>query len=389
MKPNAPCIVGVGQTRYTRWNDPIESSELGLVCEAIIAAAHDAGLPVTQIDGITSFADDSSEPPLIQAALGLEELRMSAMLWSGGGGGSCGSVDLAAMAVQTGQAFYVVATRSLAQGLSGRFSGYSPHWRHASFTHSFGLMAATPMLALTVRRHMHEFGTTQEQLGAFAIACRKHARRNPNAVMKDRPLDMEIYLASRIISDPLRLYDCCLETNGSCAVIVTTWERARDLPGVAVPILSSIHGSSEGWSSGPLGSHNQPLNRYASIGASHLAADLFAKAGVTASDLDVAQIYDNFSGVAMMAMEDYGLCARGESGPFVASGAIDWPNGSLPVNTHGGNLSEAYIHGLNHVVEGVRQIRGTSTCQVEGARLCLVTGGPGPAPTSALILGRA
>ena len=107
------------------------------------------------------------------------------------------------------------------------------------------------------------------------------------------------------------------------------------------------------------------------------------------SDLDVAQIYDNFTGVAMMAMEDFKLCGRGESGPFVESGAISWPSGALPVNTHGGNLSEAYTHGLNHVVEGVRQIRGASTCQVDDAELCLVTGGPGPAPTSALILGRA
>jgi acetyl-CoA acetyltransferase len=131
------------------------------------------------------------------------------------------------------------------------------------------------------------------------------------------------------------------------------------------------------------------VERFASVGAQRLAEELFSRAGVTQDDLDVAQIYDNFSGVAMIAMEDFGLCARGESGGFCESGAISWPSGKLPVNTHGGNLSEAYTHGLNHVVEGVRQMRGTSTCQVENAQLCLVTGGPGPAPTSGLILGRA
>jgi acetyl-CoA acetyltransferase len=389
MKANTPCIVGVGQTAYTRWNQPMEGSDLQLACQAILLAAGDAGLPVRAIDGITSFGGDTSDPPTIQASIGLDELRMSAMVWPGGGGGSCGSVDLAAMAVSSGQASYVVAMRGLAQGQIGRFGRYSPKWRHGSFTHPFGLFAPPQLLALAVRRHMHEYGTTHEQMGAFAIACREHARRNPAAVMGARPLDMETYLSSRIIADPLKLYDCCLETNGACAVLVTTWERARDLKAVAVPILASVHGSSRGWASGPLGAFNMPLDRFATAGADHLARDLYAKAGVSPDDLDVAQIYDNFTGVAMMAMEDFGLCARGESGHFCASGAISWPHGGLPVNTHGGNLSEAYIHGLNHVVEGVRQMRGASTCQVQDARLCLVTGGPGPAPTSALILGRA
>lgn len=388
MNPNTPCIVGIGQTRYTKWNVPLPATELQLACEAILAAAADAGLPVRDIDGVASFGGDANEPPLIQAALGLRELRLSAMVWSGGGGGSCGAVDLAAMAVASGHAQCVAVIRSLAQGQTGRFGQYDPHWRHASFIHPFGLLAAPQLLALAVRRHMHEYGTTSEQLGAFAIACRSHAQRNPAAVMQGRPLDMETYLASRMIADPLRLYDCCLETNGACAVLVTTWERARDLALQPVAILAAIHGSSDGWSSGPLGSHNQPLGSYTTVGARGLAEDLYARAGVAPADIDVAQVYDNFTGVAMMAMEDYGLCPRGESGPFAASGAISWPDGALPVNTHGGNLSEAYIHGLNHVVEGVRQMRGASTCQVRDASLCLVTGGPGPAPTSALILGR-
>lgn len=388
MKPDTPCIVGIGQTAYTRWNTPTDDTELSLACHALLAAADDAGVPVRDIDGVASFGGEASEPPLLQATLGFAELRLSALLWGGGGGGSCGAVDLAAMAVRSGQANYVVALRSLAQGLTGRYGRFSAKRRHASFIYPFGLLAAPQLLAMAVRRHMHEHGTTEAQLGAFALACRAHAQRNPAAITYGRPLEMETYLSSRMIADPLRLYDCCLETNGACAVLVTTWERARDLDGPAVPILSSVHGGSAGWSSGPLGSYNMPLDSFATVGAQRLAGELYGRAGVTPSDLDVAQVYDNFTGVAMMAMEDYGLCPRGESGPFVASGATQWPHGALPVNTHGGNLSEAYIHGLNHVVEGVRQMRGTSTCQVEDARLCLVTGGPGPAPTSALILGK-
>jgi len=389
VKANTPCIVGIGQTRYSKWSEPLAASELELACEAILGAAHDAALPLALVDGMTSFGGDASEPALLQATLGIPELRLSAMVWGGGGGGSCGAIDLAAAAVAAGHARYVAVLRSLAQGQTGRYGQYDPHWHHASFIHPFGLLAAPQLLALSVRRHMHEYGTTTEQLGAFAVACRKHARRNPHAIMRDRPLDLPTYLSSRMIADPLRLFDCCLETNGACAVLVTTWERARDLPGKAVPILASIQGSSDGWATGALGSHNQPLDQYATTGAAHLAIDLYGRAGISAADIDVAEIYDNFTGVAMMAMEDFQICPRGESGPFVASGAIEWPQGALPVNTHGGNLSEAYIHGLNHVVEGVRQMRGTSTCQVEDAAVCLVTGGPGPAPTSALILGRA
>lgn len=388
MKPNTACIVGIGQTKYTRWGQTTDT-ELALASQALMAAAEDAGLPVTAIDGITSFGDDRNEPNMLQAALGLEELRLNGMVWGGGGGGSCGAVDLAASTVESGRANYAVAFRSLAQGQTGRFGLYDPAWQHASFIHPFGLLAAAQLLALVVKRHMHEYGTTHEQLGAFALACRRHANRNPNAVMYERPLDMETYLSSRIIADPLKLYDCCLETDGACAVLVTTLERARDLGQQPIAILGSIHGSSKGWSSGPLGAHNMPLKDYPSNGMDNLARDLYARAGVSAADIDVAQIYDNFSGLAMMSLEAFQFCGRGEAGPFVESGAINWDTGSLPVNTAGGCLSEAYIHGLNHVNEGVRQLRGTSTAQVDGAETCLVVGGPGPAPTSALILGKA
>ena len=206
--------------------------------------------------------------------------------------------------------------------------------------------------------------------------------------MHGRQLTRDDYFASRFIAEPLRLYDCCLETDGACAVVVTTRERAADLPGEAVDILAAAHGSGPGWGSGLLAGHNMPDADYASTNGKGIGREIFAKAGLSPSDIDVAQIYDHFSGLVLMALEDYGFCAPGESGEFVASGAIRWPDGKLPLNTSGGQLSEAYVHGMNLVIEGVRQMRGTSTSQVADAATCLVTGGLGVSPTSAIILAR-
>jgi len=381
------CIVGIGETEYGRWGTIKDRSEFHLACQAIIAAARDAGVPVSEIDGFTSFSNDASEPALLQVALGIPELRYASMVWGGGGGGSCGAVAHAVAAVESGQADTVVAFRSLCQGQSRRFGQFRAGRVHGSFTAPFGLYAPAAMTALSAMRHMHEFGTTAEQFGHVAITCRENANRNPRAVMHDRTLDMETYLAGRMVAEPYRIFDCCLETDGACAVIVTTAERARDLPQKPAHVLSAIHGSGPGWGSGPLGSHNMPLETYASVNAASLGTELFARAGISPGEIDVAQIYDNFTGLVIMALEDFGFVKRGEGGPFVESGAICWPDGELPINTAGGNLSEAYTHGLNHVVEGVRQIRGTSTSQVDGAETCFVAGGLGVSPTSALILG--
>jgi acetyl-CoA acetyltransferase len=382
------CIVGIGQTDYRRWGGIQDRSQFQLACEAALAAAADAGLPHRRIDGFTSYSNDTSEPALMQVALGLPELRYAAMVWGGGGGGSCGAVAQAVAAVESGQADYVVAFRALAQGQGHRFGLHRGGRVHGSFTAPFGLLAPGAMIAPLVRRHMHDHGTLPEHLAEVAITCRDNANRNPRAVMHGRPLDLATYYAGRMIADPFRLYDYCLETDGACAVLVTTQERARDLRQQPVHVLSSIHGSGPGWGSGALGSHNMPMDRYASVNSRSLGPALFGRAGLAPQDIDVAQIYDNFTGLVLMALEDYGFCGIGEGGPFVASGAIRWPDGALPINTAGGNLSEAYMHGLNHVVEAVHQLRGDSTSQVAGAETCFVCGGLGVAPTSALILAR-
>jgi len=255
------------------------------------------------------------------------------------------------------------------------------------FTMCYGLLNAAAAYALPTRRHMHLYGTTSEQLGMLAVTFREHASRNPRAVMGSRKLTLEDHQNSPMIADPHRLFDCCLESDGACAVVVTTAERARDMAAQPVEVLSTAQGTPKGFAFGPFSNANVADELYATGACESLAKRLFGKAGLGPADIDVAQIYDHFTGCVLMQLEDYGFCKRGEGGPFIESGALSWHGGSMPTNTHGGSLSEAYIHGLNHVVEGVRSLRNESTSPVDGAEVCLVTSAAG-VPSSALILGR-
>lgn len=388
MSARRACIVGVGETEYAKWGTLTDRSELELACEAIERAAADAGLDVPQIDGVVSFGLDRTPPAMLQFALGLPSLRVAALAWHPGGGGICGAVALAAAAIEAGQAQYVAVFRSLCQRPEDRYGRYKDDRPFVNFNAPFGLFAPASMMALVMRRHMHEYGTRAEHLGRVAVSTRANAQRNPRAVMRSRPMSAEDHLGSRLIAEPLRLYDCCLESDGACALIVCSQERARDLARTPVAILASAVGSEAGWGAGAFGGHNMPAGVYTSGNARPLAHELFARAGVTPADIDVAQIYDAFTAMVLLSLEDYGFCGRGESGDFVAAGSIEWPGGALPVNTAGGNLSEAYIHGLNLVVEGVRQARGESTAQVDGARTSFVCGAAIEAPTSALVLAR-
>ena len=399
-------IVGVGESAYSRWGKIGDVTEHALACQAISRAVEDAGLSMDDVDGLASFADDRNEAIFLAAELGLPALRFGNMVWMPGGGGGCAAVSNAAMAVETGQAEVVVVYRSLCQGQFFRFGtgGVSadapgepqvPSLQQANslllasmgFAMPYGLLMAAAAYALPTRRHMHLYGTTSEQLGMLAVTFREHASRNPRAVMGGRPLSLEDHQASPMIADPHRLFDCCLESDGACAVVVTTPERARDLAKPPVEILASEQGAPKGYGFGPFTNANIADELYATGGCEEMANRLWAKAGVGPADIDVAQLYDHFTGCVLMQIEDYGFCPRGEGGPFIESGALAWQGGSLPTNTHGGSLSEAYIHGLNHVVEGVRSLRGESTSPVEGAELCLVTSAA-CVPSSALVLGR-
>ena len=383
------CIVGIGQSEYTRWGGIADRSQFQITAEAILAALDDAGLTPLDVDGFASFSNDSNDAPLMQVALGVPELRWSSMVWGGGGGGSIAALSHACSAVQSGQASVVIVYRGLCQGQSGRFGkvGQGRLHGHGNFVDPFGLFAPPQMLALLARRFMHLYPITHEHMAEVVLNARANANRNPKAVMYERSLSREAYFAGRWIAEPLRLFDCCLETDGACAVVVTNRNRAHDLRAQPVDILSVGHGSGPGWGSGPLGSHNMPEDDYPSTNSRRLALRLFSEAGLRPDDIDVAQFYDHFSPLVLMALEDYGFCGRGESGNFVAAGAIR-RDGQLPINTAGGLLSEAYVHGLNLLIEGVRQMRGESTTQIAGASTCLVTGGLGVSPTSGVILGR-
>jgi acetyl-CoA acetyltransferase len=383
---NGRCAIsGIGATEFSRKSG---RSVLALAMEASLAAAGDAGLDVRDIDGIVRCEHDVVSHNDLANGLGLRQLSY----WGStgvGGSSPAGMVAQAAAAVLAGLADNVLVFRSL-NGRSGRRFGQANIPARVGGNGSLdeyffphGLLAPGQMFALIAQRHMHEFGTTREQLGAIALACRSHANANPDAQMHDTPLSMDDYLAGRPIAKPLHLYDYCLETDGACALLVTSKERARD--GAAPPVV--ISALAQAGMDGLQGGMVFPALMRPTL-TTHPSADvaklLYARAGLGPADVDVAQIYDCFTITVLLQLEDYGFAPKGSGGELAASGAL-LVGGSIPMNTAGGNLSEGYIHGLNHVVEGVRQVRGSSTNQVPGAEVCLVTSGIPPA-TGAMIL---
>jgi acetyl-CoA acetyltransferase len=247
-------------------------------------------------------------------------------------------------------------------------------------------MSPAQMFGLSARRHMHLYGTTIDHFAEVTINARMMAANNPLARFRD-PITVEEHHASRLMADPIRKLDMCMESDVGVAVLITSAERARDLRRPPVLLRGATLGSPWRWGQGNLGNSNMRDEDFASAGQRSVAEDLYAKTGLGPGDVDVAQIYDHFTPMVIMGLEEFGFCAKGEGGPFVADGNIRM-TGSLPLNTSGGNLAEVYSHGMTHVVEGVRQLRGTSCNQVEGAEVCLVVGGAGPTPTSALMLRR-
>ena len=383
----AAVIVGIGETRFSKRGVQGDRGEWALGCEAATRAAEDAGIDPRKIDGMASFSNDDCSPWLMQQALGIERLRFASMVWGGGGAGACGALAHAQAAVESGQADTVLVSRALVQRPGQRYgeAGGFAEIPQIDLMAPFGMLSPAIMFAPMAQRYLHDFGIAPEQLAEVALTCRAHAQRNPRAVMHGRPMTLADYLAVRMIATPLRLYVCCQENDGACALVVTTAERARDLKGVPVRVLAAAQGGNAGWGSGMMGTHNPPDDEYGAGNGTLLAENLYARAGVTAADIDVAQIYDHFSPSVLMTIENFGFCGRGEAGSFVADGNLR-VGGRLPLNTSGGLLSEAYIHGLNLLTEGVRQLRGSSTTQVPNARTCLVTAGLGSTPTSAAIL---
>lgn len=372
MKDQA-CIVGIGETKYTRGTGS-GLTLLGLQLQAAVRAVENAGLTNKQIDGLMPFPGLGTAEEFA-ANLGIEKLRYAATI-NMGGAAPVASLQTAAMAVTSGAADYVLimggwnaySGSRTRQAVNADTSALPGRGIARDYYLPFGLTAPPQWYALMARRHMHEFGTTQAQLGAIAVAMRKHAQLNPNAVMCGRPLTMEDYLKSPVIADPYRLFDCCLETDGAAAVVVTTAERARALKHTPVHLMGVA--AAQPYPADEITNRKDIFN----TGLSVAAPQAFAMAGIRPSDVDFAEIYDCFTFEVLQQIEESGFCARGEGGAFVESGRIEL-GGALPVNTHGGLLSEAHVLGINHIVEAVRQLRGTAgQRQVKDAEIGVVTG---------------
>lgn len=385
---NQVAIVGIGQTQYSKNSG---RDELDLACEAIQNAVDDAGLKMSDIDGLDTFILDRLAQPMLVNALGTPNVRFTGEVMGGGGAG-CACAVHAAAAVATGQADYVCCYRSLNEASGHRYGrgddfveympvALTPNY---AYTWPLGFVAPLAWAGMWSNRWMHEFNVTREQVAWWPVVLREYAQNNPDAQFYGRPLSHQDYMESPIIVDPLRLHDCCVNTDGAAAYIITTVERARDLKQTPAIILAASQ-------SCPIEQEVQTVYQRPIMSGVvetwYMGQELYRVAEVEPDDIDVAQIYDPCSIGGIIQLEELGFCDRGEGGKFIEGGDNIRIDGKIPTNTAGGLLSEAYLHGFNLVIEGVRQIRGTSPNQVKDVELSMVTGGPA-VPSSGIILRR-
>jgi acetyl-CoA acetyltransferase len=384
-------VVGIGHTPWGRRGEYADKGHLRLVVEAITLACGDAGISPREIDGYSSYAS-SVEPAELYAAFGAERLRYSSQTWGGGGGPLAGAFLNAAMAVATGQANYVVVHKVMTMEGTNRYGqAFAQMGQRAraipgamAFSVPYGLQSPGQMFALAARRHMAKYGTTTEHFAEVAINARLMAANNPEARFRT-PITVEDHHESAMVADPLRLFDFCMETDYGCAAIVTSAERAADLRQRPAYVRGAVMGAPRRFGAALMGSYNMPDDDFASAGQRTVAEDLYRLSDCVPGDFDALMVYDHFTAMVLMSLEDFGLCEKGEGGPYVADGNLRL-DAKLPTNTHGGNLAEAYAHGMSHVYEAVHQIRGTSHNQIDGAENVLLIAGASPAPTSGMVL---
>jgi acetyl-CoA acetyltransferase len=380
MLKDAAAIVGIAETPFAKKLEPDEKS---LALSAILAALDDAGIEPGEVDGLASYTLENTDEVEIAKNLGTGDLSFFSQVgWGGGAGPAC--VGQLAMAVATGQCRVGVAWRSRKRG-SGRrpWASMAEQYSMAgAWSRPWGLLRPVDEIAMLTRRYLHEVGATREHLANVALAVRKMANANPRAMMYQKTLSRADYMNARWVSEPLCLFDNCLESDGALACVVVSAERARDcrqppawIHSFAQALPRQSHAMLNYWCEDPL---TGP--------AWACARQLYRGSDIQAPDIPVAQIYDAFTPLVLFSLEGYGFCGRGEGAAFSEDGALE-PGGRLPINTSGGGLSEAYVHGFNLINEGVRQMRGVSTSQVPDAESCLVSAGEG-VPTSALILRR-
>ncbi|MEM5518317.1 hypothetical protein WNY37_15255 [Henriciella sp. AS95] len=351
---------------------------------AIVDACEDAGLHPSEIDGFASYGDDNNEPVRLMTDLGIKELRWCSTVFGGGGGGIAAAIGQAAGAILTGQASAVIVYRALVQGDSGRLS--AAVMAHHLNTHMIGagIIAPAQTCAIRANRLFEHHGVPQETAKAVVDACYYHGARNPEAVAYGKSLSSDEYENSRIISEPFHLFDCSRENDGAGAILIVSSERARDLKQKPAYVLGVTQGAAKGW--GDL-LENDDEDQYATAGFKSVARNLWDQTGLTPADIDVAQIYENFSAQAVASIIDHGFCTLEGAGEFITFDNLIAPNGKLPINTSGGNIAQGFVHGIGMIIESVRQIRGESSNQVEDAKTVLLAGGPGAPIVSSAIFG--
>jgi acetyl-CoA acetyltransferase len=378
-------ICGIGATEFSKKSG---RSELRLAVEAVKAAIEDAGIAPEQVNGMVTYSSDTNPDVDIARSLGIGELTFFSRIHYGGGA-ACGTIQQAALAVSSGVADYVVCYRAFNERSGNRFGagvqGRAPlpnaENAHLASYIPVGLLTPASWVAMAAQRYLHMTGATTEDLGRVAVADRKHAATNPKAWFFEQPITLEDHQASRWIVDPLRLLDCCQETDGAQAIVVTTLERARDLSNAPVVIQAAAQGSGKG--------QDMMTSYYRDdlLGLPEMevvARQLWATSGMGPDDMDAAIIYDHFTPYVLYQLEELGFCAKGEAKDFIKDGRIEL-GGQLPINMHGGQLGEAYLHGMNGIAEAVRQVRGTAVNQVPDLERIVVTAGTG-VPTSGLVL---
>lgn len=381
---NKTAIAGIGATEFSKNSG---RSELRLAVEATLTALADAGIHPGEVDGLCSFTMDNNSEQEIFRAIGGRDLKFFSRIPQGGGA-ACAPLQQAALAVSSGVAKVVVCYRAMNERSEYRFgapmAGLPPTSDNVVYAYhgSAGLMTPAAFIGMMMRRYMHESGATSRDFANYSVVARKHASTNPKAFFYGRPITVEDHQASRMIADPIRLLDCCQESDGGVAIVVVSAARARSLRHKPVLIRAAAQGSPAG--ALPLASYYRgdvsPREECAAA-----ARQLYAAARLTPADIQAAILYDHFGPTVLTSLEGYGFCAAGEAKDFIKDGNIE-VGGTLPVNTHGGQLGEAYIHGMNGIAEAVRQLRGDAANQVQQVCNMLVTAGSG-VPTSAAILG--
>ena len=385
---DAGAIVGIGATEFSKDSG---RSEMRLAVEACETAIADAGLQPAQVDGMVTFTADTNPEIEIARNLGIGELSFFSRIHHGGGA-ACGTIQQAVLAVNAGVADYVVCYRAFNERSGRRFGAgvqdrqpmATAESAHFAWYAPFGLLTPAQWVAMFAQRYLHEYGATSEDFGRIAVADRKHAATNPAAWFYEQPITLEDHQASRWIVEPLHLLDCCQESDGAQAIVVTTPERAKDLAQPPVLVRAAAQGAGENQDM-MTSYYRRSITGLPEMGL--VARQLWNTTGLTPDDIQAAIIYDHFTPLALPQLEEFGFCGRGEAKDFIRDGTIEL-GGRLPINTNGGQLGEAYIHGMNGVAEGVRLVRHTSHNQPPDVENVLVTAGT-MVPTSGLILGAA